>query len=143
MRDIDLTFELEESADKVWRALTTPALMARWLGPNDFRGEVGARFTVGGAPSSSVMGAANDNATADCEVLAMDEGRLLRLGWREGLVDSVVTFALEPGEAGGTRLRLTHDGFVTEGGLPAPLVMDPVGVGGWRMSLQGALKWAA
>jgi uncharacterized protein YndB with AHSA1/START domain len=138
MRDIDLAFDLEEGADKVWRALTTPALLARWLGPNNFRGEVGAKFSIGGAP-----GAANDNATADCEVLAMEEGRLLRLGWREGEVDSVVTFALEPGVDGGVRLRLTHDGFVTQGGLPAPLTMDPVGTGGWRMTLQGALKWAA
>jgi uncharacterized protein YndB with AHSA1/START domain len=142
MKDIDLAFELEERPDKVWRALTTPALLARWLGPNDFEGRVGARFTVGGAPGAP-GGAANDNATADCQVLAMEEGRLLRLGWREGEVDSVVTFALEPGEAGGTRLRLTHDGFVTEGGLPAPLILDPTGVGGWRMPLQGALKWAA
>ena len=38
---------------------------------------------------------------------------------------------------GGVRLRLTHDGFVTQGGLPAPLTMDPVGTGGWRM------QWAA
>ena len=136
MRDIDLAFDLEESAGKVWRALTTPALLARWLGPNDFRAELGAKFSVSGAP-----GAANDNAVAMCEVLTIDEGRLLRLGWREGQADSVVTFALEPGISGGVRLRLTHDGFVTQGGLPAPLVMDvigdPVGTGGWRMS------WAA
>lgn len=132
MTGIDLAFDLEESAAKVWRALTTPALLARWLGPNDFRAELGARFSVGAAP-----GVANDNAVADCEVLALEEGRLLRLGWREGEVDSVVTFALEPGEGGGVRLRLTHDGFVTSGGLPAPLTMDPVGTGGWRM------QWAA
>ncbi|MDO9337345.1 MAG: SRPBCC domain-containing protein [Caulobacter sp.] len=132
MREIDLVFEMEESADKVWRALTTPALLARWLGPNDFRAEPGARFSVGGAP-----GVANDNAVADCEVLAIEPGRRLRLAWREGGTDSVVTFALEPGESGGVRLRLTHDGFVTRGGLPAPLTLDPVGTGGWRM------QWAA
>ena len=132
MKDIDLVFDLEDSAAKVWRALTTPELLARWLGPNDFRAEPGARFSVG---------AANDNV--DCEVLAIEEGRLLRLGWRDGEGDSVVTFALEPGKGGGVRLRLTHDGFVTHGGLPAPLVMDEPGTGGWRMSLQGVLKWAA
>ncbi len=133
MREIDLAFDLDERAAKVWRALTTPALLARWLGPNDFKGEVGARFSVGGAP-----GVANDNAVATCEVLAIEEGRLLRLGWREGEVDSVVTFALEPGVDGGVRLRLTHDGFVTQGGLPAPLTLDPLGdAGGWRM------QWAA
>jgi uncharacterized protein YndB with AHSA1/START domain len=126
MKDIDLAFELEESAAKVWRALTTPALLARWLGPNDFRAELGAKFRVG---------AANDNI--DCEVLAIEESRLLRLGWRDGKADSVVTFTLEPGISGGVRLRLTHDGFVTHGGLPAPLVMDEPGTGGWRM------QWAA
>jgi uncharacterized protein YndB with AHSA1/START domain len=138
MKDIDLSFDLEASADKVWRALTTPALLARWLGPNDIRAEVGGRFTVRAGPAQ----AANDNRDVQCQVLALEPGRLLRLGWREaapggGAVDSVVTFALSPGEGGGVRLRLTHDGFVTQGGLPAPLTMDPPGAGGWRM------QWAA
>ncbi|HYE47420.1 MAG TPA: SRPBCC domain-containing protein [Caulobacter sp.] len=131
-RDIDLAFELEEPPEKVWRALTEPALLARWLGPNDFRAEPGAVFTVGGAP-----GAANDNATARCEVLTLEPGRRLRLSWKEGVVESLITFTLEPGADGGSRLRLTHDGFVTEGGLPAVLTMQPAGAGDWRM------QWAA
>lgn len=138
-RDIDLAFELEARAGTVWRALTTPALLARWLGPNDFRAEVGGRFTVAAAPGGLAV---NDNAPVHCRVLAIEPERLLRLGWREGGVDSVVTFILEPGVDGGVRLRLTHDGFVTQGGLPAPLTLDPVGAGGWLMA-QGGLKWAA
>jgi uncharacterized protein YndB with AHSA1/START domain len=132
-KTIDLTFELDASADKVWRALTTPALLARWLGPNDIEPVVGARFTVKPGP------AANDNAEVACEVLTLEPGRLLRLSWREGAeaIDSVVTFALTDRADGGVRLRLTHEGFVTQGGLPAPLTFDPVGAGGWRMA------WAA
>lgn len=135
-RPIDLTFDLDAPPDKVWRALTTPALLARWLGRNNIRAELGARF---GVESGS---GANDNVRADCTVLALEPGRLLRLGWREAgsngdCIDSVVTFGLEANGAGGTRLTLTHDGFVTVGGLPANLIMETPAAGGWRMS------WAA
>lgn len=135
-RDIALSFDLDAAPGMVWKALTTPALLARWLGPNDIRAVPGARFTVqtrfGAAPAT-----ANDNHPVDCRVLEAEPERRLRLAWRErgpaGVVDSVVTFAIEAAEGGGARLTLTHDGFVTRAGLPAPLVMDPPGRGGWTM----------
>jgi uncharacterized protein YndB with AHSA1/START domain len=123
---IDLRFELDEPADKVWRALTTPALLARWLGPNDIHAKVGARFTV------QTGEGANDNGAADCEVLDLEPGRLLRFSWREAgpdgvCFDSVVTFVLTAtGE--GSHLRLTHDGFAV---IAAPAPSE------WRM------QWAA
>ncbi|MBI1407886.1 MAG: ATPase [Caulobacter sp.] len=152
-RDIALSFHLDAAPGQVWRALTTPALLARWLGPNDIRAVAGARFTVQagfqvgpGAPAT-----ANDNHLVDCQVLEAEPGRRLRLAWRErgpgGVVDSVVTFAIEAAEGGGARLTLTHDGFVTRAGLPAPLMMDPPGRGGWTMRgpamSQRRLPWAA
>ncbi len=35
---------------EVWRALTDPGLIARWLMPNDFRLEAGHRFTIDSVP---------------------------------------------------------------------------------------------
>lgn len=128
---IDLQFDLDDPPEKVWRALTTPALLARWLGPNDIRPSVGARFTV---RPSEAGDSANDNQVADCQVLDLEPGRLLKLSWREagpdGLCfDSVVTFLLTPAGQG-ARLRLTHDGFAVVAAVPAPS-------DGWRM------QWAA
>jgi uncharacterized protein YndB with AHSA1/START domain len=36
--------------EKVWRALTQPALIAQWLMQNDFKPEVGHRFTFRAKP---------------------------------------------------------------------------------------------
>lgn len=88
--DIDLTFDLDEPAEKVWRALSEPEIRERWLG-------------------------ANDNGV-DCEVLEAEPDRRLRLGWREtseegALISSTVTFEIDPIEAGGVRLRIIHSDF--------------------------------
>jgi uncharacterized protein YndB with AHSA1/START domain len=110
--EIDLAFDLPHSLAKVWKALTTPHLLARWLAPNDLRPEVGARFTVtpeGGAP-------------VQCEVLELEARRRLALAWRVSEADAtIVRFELEPaGE--GTVLRISHAGV----GAAAIAVQAPV-----------------
>jgi uncharacterized protein YndB with AHSA1/START domain len=96
---------------KVWRALTEPDLIAQWLMPNDFKLEVGHKFTFQGFP----IPAAGFGGTGHSEVLEFEPEKLLRIAWRAApedpsSLDSTVTFALEP-EGQGTRLFLTHDGF--------------------------------
>ena len=53
---------------KVWRALTEPELMARWLMPNDFRLEVGHRFTFTTEPKKAV----GFDGIVHCEVLEFE-----------------------------------------------------------------------
>lgn len=86
--------DLEQGPDKVWRALTEPDLVARWLVPEDI----------------------------DCQVMEAEPERLLRCSWRsrsderDGLghsLDTVVTFELSETEVGGTHLRIVHAGFAT------------------------------
>ena len=103
--------DLDEPPEKVWRALTVPALMAAWLAEGDIKPEVGYRFEL-----------KPDTGPVECEVLEADPRRQLRLSWRErdedgDLIESEVTFVLTPTVTGGTRLRLIHDGFVREGFL--------------------------
>ena len=80
--------DLPETPEKVWKALTTPELLAKWL------------------PEAK-----------DCEVLAAEPNRLLRYRWRAGEddrdesgreLDSVVTFELTHMPSGGTHLRVDH-----------------------------------
>jgi uncharacterized protein YndB with AHSA1/START domain len=84
--------DLPEPPEKVWRALTEPEHVARWLTP-----EEGAKI--------------------DCEVIEARPNRLLRYSWRdrdesgEGSLDSIVTFELARTPAGGTRLRIIHTAF--------------------------------
>ena len=102
---------LPHPPEKVWRALTEPELIARWLMPNDFKLEVGHKFTFRGFP----IPAAGFGGTGHSEVLDFEPEKMLRITWRaapgdlSGL-DSTVTFTLEP-EGRGTRLFLAHEGF--------------------------------
>lgn len=100
----------------LWSTLVRPELMARWLGmtPEGFEPVVGNRFTYRTSPAGAWDG------TIRCEVTEVVENRRLSYRWRGGdagnvgygsLLDTLVTFTLEP-EAGGTRLRLVHGGFV-------------------------------
>lgn len=109
--------KLDESPQKVWRALTEPALLAAWLMENDFSAEQGARFTFAPLDESAPEG------RISCEVLALEPERLLRLAWRGAedrpdadgnRLDSVVNFELQPTEDGGTWFRVVHSGFAVQ-----------------------------
>ncbi|MGI5207044.1 SRPBCC family protein [Spirillospora sp. CA-108201] len=77
---------------KVWRALTEPDLLARWLMPNDFKAVVGHRFTFTAKP----IPVAGFDGTIACGVLDVEEARLLRISRRGGGLDTTVTWRLVP-----------------------------------------------
>lgn len=85
---------------RVWRALTDPALVARWWAAGDIRAEVGHRFDMDMGPWGK----------QPCEVLAVEPARLFRFRFAQPTLDTIITFTLAP-EGTGTRLTLTHDGF--------------------------------
>ena len=91
---------LKHPPARVWRALTDPAVLGRWLMPNTFRAELGHQFTL----DTGAWGLTR------CEVLAIEPERLLRYSWRNPPLDTTVTWRLQP-EGEGTRLLLEHDGF--------------------------------
>lgn len=107
-RSIMFECDLPHRPAKVWRALTDPAVLSRWLMPNDIRPVVGHRFAFKGKPVEGWDG------MVAAEVLAVEPERLIRYAWRGGprteYLDTVVTWTLTPVD-GGTRLRLDHDGF--------------------------------
>ena len=85
-----LVFEcaLDAPPEKVWRALTIPDYLERWLKPE---------------------------RQVDLAVVTAEENKSLTYRWREagqgailGMEDSLVTFELTPTTNGGTWFRLTH-----------------------------------
>ena len=114
---------------KVWRALTEPELVARWLmRPEGFAPVVGTKFVLRAAGKPRGW-----RGFVECEVLAVEPERLLRYSWAgdDDGTTLVVTFGLEDA-AGGTRLVLDHQGFEGAGGwLLARLMMGP----GWSRML--------
>ena len=121
---------------KVWRALTTPELMAQWLMPNDFQPVPGHRFRFTAAP----IDATNFSGSIACEVLEIRPLERLRITWRDAdaanPLDSTVTFHLHP-EGHGTRLILEHEGFDPDD--PGQQMARRIMSGGWRSHVLGRL----
>lgn len=91
-RTVRFRYELEAPPAKVWRALTEPALLARWLTLPD---------RVTGDPASPTR----------LSVLDCVPERLIRYGWQEASdaeATSVVSFRIAPNAAGGTRFEIVH-----------------------------------
>jgi uncharacterized protein YndB with AHSA1/START domain len=137
--------ELPDAPEKVWRALTEPALLAAWLMPNDFRPELGADFTFRPPPGVDV------EAPIACKVLAIEPPRLLRFSWREAQGAgpdsepsdaSSVTFVLTRREHGGTLLKLVHRG-VAEAPHVGKLLRFPSSVRGSGGTAPESMRCAA
>lgn len=115
-REIVVDEVFPHTLDVVWKTLTTPELMARWLRmePKGFRAAVGTRFTYQTTPAGAWDGVIH------CQVLEVEPLERLSYAWKGGddgnvgygsRLDTVVTFLLAAVE-NGTRIRLVHSGFV-------------------------------
>jgi uncharacterized protein YndB with AHSA1/START domain len=96
-------------AEKIWRALTGPELLAEWLMENDFAAKLGHRFTFRAKPVPGWSGVTN------CEVVELEEPHLLSYRWGDGTesdtgLQTLVTWTLTVVD-GGTLVRMEHSGF--------------------------------
>jgi uncharacterized protein YndB with AHSA1/START domain len=102
---ISFEFDLHHPPEKVWRALTDPALLAEWLLPVvDLRLEPGAAFTF------KTQAYPGWDGTVNCRFVEIEPQRKLSYTWTVPFLDTVVTFTLTP-TASGTRLSLVQTGF--------------------------------
>ena len=100
--------------ETIWKALTTGALIARWLmEAHGFAPVVGNRFTYKTTPAGAWDGAIR------CEILEVVPNQRLVYSWQGGheanagygsKLDTVVTWTLAPAREG-TRVRIVHSGF--------------------------------
>lgn len=102
---ISFEFELHHPPDKVWRALTDPALLAEWLLP-----AVNLELQQGKAFSLQAPAQPSWDGIVNCQFLEIEAQRKLSYAWVVGEMSTVVTFTLAP-TAFGTRLSLVHSGF--------------------------------
>jgi uncharacterized protein YndB with AHSA1/START domain len=103
-----LDFDLPHPPEKVWRALTDPALLSQWLLPiTGLKLDPGADFTFNAPPQPGWDGVVN------CRFREIEPHHRLSWAWVVGEIDTVVTFTLTP-TAAGTHLALLHTGFKPE-----------------------------
>lgn len=103
-RSVVVERDIAFPADKIWRALTQPHLIAEWLMKNDFVAAKGHRFSLRREPKPDV------SVVVDCEVLEVDPHKTLSYTWDAFGLESVVTFTLTPTSTG-TLLRMEQSGF--------------------------------
>lgn len=96
--------EMPHAPEKIWRALTQPALIADWLMKNNFQSTVGHRFQFRADPVP------NWNGIIDCEVLVVEPNRKLSYSWGSMGMGTVVVWTLAA-TSGGTLVRMEQSGF--------------------------------
>ena len=105
---IELEFDLRHPPEKVWRALTDPALLAEWLLP-----AVGFELVPGTAFTLKTQPYPGWDGTVNCRMVEIEPQRKLSYTWTVPFLDTVVTFTLTP-TASGTRLTVVQSGFAPE-----------------------------
>jgi uncharacterized protein YndB with AHSA1/START domain len=102
---IRFEFDLQHSPQKVWRALTDPALLTEWLLPVvEMKLEPGAAFMF------KTQAYPGWDGTVNCRMLEIDKPRKLSYAWNVPFLETVVTFTLTPTPSG-THLSLVQSGF--------------------------------
>jgi uncharacterized protein YndB with AHSA1/START domain len=91
--------EIAYPPEKIWRALTEPQLIEKWLMKNDFKAVVGHGFNLRA-----------DWGVVDCQVLAVEPNKTLAFTWDAYDLKSVVTWTLTATSTG-TRLCMEQSGF--------------------------------
>ena len=109
MLDLEIDEVFDCSMDAVWRAITDPRLLARWLMDNDFEPRVGHEFTLRDPPTSTWRGG------VACKVLELEPPRRMVWSWNAGIeseLETRVVFELRS-EGPRTRLLFRHYGEAT------------------------------
>ncbi len=105
--DVVVECELDATPETVWRALTTPEIVAEWLWPNTLVPVIGAQFTL--------KRELHAGGPIECEIVEAEPHRRLAYTWRSSEggfpaapVETLVTFELTGTNTSGTHLRVVH-----------------------------------
>ena len=102
---LSFDFDFRHPPEKVWRALTDPALLAEWLLP-----VIGVKLERGAAFTFKTEPVGGWDGIVHCRIADIEPLRKLRCDWGVGDMATVVSFTLTP-TASGTHLSLVHSGF--------------------------------
>jgi uncharacterized protein YndB with AHSA1/START domain len=84
-QSVTMEFDLPHPPAKVWRALTEPELLAKWLMPTDMQPIIGKSFTF---KVQLPAGATGWDGIVNCEMKEIEQHKRLRYSWRGGGIDT-------------------------------------------------------
>jgi len=102
---ISFEFDLSHAPEKVWRALTEPALLAEWLLP-----VIGFELAPGATFMFKTQAYPGWDGTVNCRLVEIEANHKLSYTWAVPFLATVVTFTLTP-TASGTHLSIVQSGF--------------------------------
>ena len=109
LADIELEHIISAPITKVSRAIRTPDLVAQWLGCMRYTGELGATFFM--QPDPEKRKADSIEGATHCELLALEDLRMVFTWFLPGTPKTTVTIQLEARDDETTVVRLCHAGW--------------------------------
>jgi uncharacterized protein YndB with AHSA1/START domain len=141
LADISESIDIDASPERVWEVVTSPELVAEWLGCLGFTGEIGSTFYM--QPDPAKRAAGDTSGATHCELEALDPPRSMLFSWFvPGTPKTHVR--IELGESGGarTRVRLIHSGWDQFDEAEMKGLRDML-AGGWKSFVLPGLKSVA
>lgn len=107
--DVESVIEIAAPRERVWRALTDPSLVQRWMGCLRFRAEAGHVFYL--QPDRARRAADDVTGAVACRIEVLDAPRRLTFSW--GFPDTPETWVdiRLRRIPGGAHVRLVHTGW--------------------------------
>jgi len=131
-RDIVISWYFPQAPARVWDCLTQPELLNQWFMKNDFKAEVGHRFTFTNKPKIAF----GWDGIVYSEVLEVIPQQKLVYTWKAGPepgvvnMDTILTWTLTP-QGEGTLLKLEHKGFKGLKNYMSSFMMEK----GWKINI--------
>jgi len=129
---------IDASIDTVWRIMTSPETVPRWLGCLNYDGKVGSTFYM--QQDQTKARAGDITGATHCEILAMEAPNLLRFSWFvPGFPPTFISMRLDSVSPKQTSVAFTHEGWDQ---FPPDMVRQIYDAlsGGWKSFVLPNLK---
>lgn len=126
-KSITIEIQYDFPVKAVWHALTDKQAVSEWLMPCNIEPVMGHKFQFKTKPYPGF------NGIVDCEILAIEQEKLLSYSWSGGTVkNTIVSFKLMPNGQDKTILYFEHSGFE---GLFNNLLIKRILLNGWKSKI--------
>ena len=138
LADIAESIDVDASVERVWAVISTPELVAEWLGRLGFTGVIGSTFYM--QPDAAKRASGDTSGATHCELEALDPPRAMLFSWfLPDTPKTHVRIELTEVSPAATEVRLTHSGWDQFDEQEMKGLRDML-AGGWKSFVLPGLK---